>query len=180
MRRGRLSRLQAWEAARASDIARRKRKQIPRFARNDRIFGFECEHSKSCGFGKIVGIFVVGVGGGIVGVLCGHDRGDAAHLVAEGAGGEAGFFEEAGEEMFAGGLVVDVADEEAGAAALAADGEFGEFFCQLAGELGAFGFVFGEEDLDGGVAAAKECGEDAVDEDYAGTFCTGHGVGSAG
>ena len=108
-----------------------------------------------------------------------HGR-DAAHLVAEGAGGEAGFFEIAREKMVAGGGVVDFGDEEAGAAALAADGQLGQFFSEFAGELGAFGFVFGEEDLDGGVAAAKECGEDAVDEDYAGTFCTGHGVGAAG
>ena len=141
--------------------------------------------TKDCvAFGHLAGLreIVVGVGvvGGIFCIAAGNHGGDSTHLVAEGAGGEAGFFEEAGEEMFARGLVVDVADEEAGAAALAADGEFGEFFGEFAGELGALGFVFGEEDSDGGIAAAKEGGEDAVDEDDAGAFCAGHGVRAGG
>ena len=56
----------------------------------------------------------------------------------------------------------------------------GEFFGEFAGELGALGFVFGEEDLECGMAATEEGSEDAVDQDDAGAFGAGHGVRTDG
>ena len=57
-----------------------------------------------CGLGEVVvGLAVVALCSMAASSCDGIIGGDAAHLVAEGAGGEAGFFEEAGEEMFAGG-----------------------------------------------------------------------------
>src|SRR5450631_2160843 len=55
-----------------------------------------------------------------------HGFNDVAHLQAERRLHESSFFQEAGEEVFAGRSFVDFPDEQAGAARLPADGDRGE------------------------------------------------------
>src|SRR5271157_1183731 len=105
---------------------------------------------------------------------------DMAHLETKRGRDEAGLFEEAGEEMVAGRGFVDFADEQAGAAGLAADGDFGQGFGELAGEAGALGLVLRQQDADGRIAAAQEGGELSVDEDDATAGGARHAVVLAG
>ena len=134
---------------------------------------------------------VEGAGGAEDGVAFGHVRRfpcrarcsgfrDVAHLQAEGRLHEAGLFEEAREEMVAGRGVVDFADQQSGAAGLAADGDCGERAGKFASEAGAVGFVLRQDDADGRIAAAQECGELSVDEDDAGAGGARHPVILAG
>ncbi len=85
--------------------------------------------TKNCvAFGHLAGlreiVVRVGVVGGIFCIAAGNHGGESTHLEAHGGVDEASFFEEGREKMFARGSVVDFADEQAGAATLAADGEF--------------------------------------------------------
>src|ERR1035437_7575527 len=88
---------------------------------------------------------------------------DMEHLKAEGRGDEAGLFEEAGERVFARRRVVDFADQQAGAAGLTADGDFGELAGEFARVAGEVGLVLRQDHLDGRIAAAQESGERAID-----------------
>ena len=81
---------------------------------------------------------------------------DVAHLQAERRLHEAGLFEEAGEEVFAGRGVVDFADQQSGAAGLAADGDLGERAGKFAGEAGAVGLVLRQDDADGGLRRRRK------------------------
>ena len=103
-----------------------------------------------------------------------------AHLQAERRLHEARLFQEAREEVVARRGVVDLADQQPGAAGLAADGDLGEFAGEFAGEAGAVGLVLREDDADGGIAAAQERGELSVDEDDAGAGGARHAVVFAG
>src|ERR1035441_3785048 len=88
---------------------------------------------------------------------------NVAHLEAERGRDETGLFEEAGEEVVAGRGVIDLADEQAGAPGLAADGDLGERAGELAREAGAVGLVLRQDNPDGRIAAAQEGGELSVD-----------------
>src|ERR1035438_5097867 len=105
---------------------------------------------------------------------------DMEHLEAEGRWHEAGLFEEAGKRVFARRRIVDFADEQAGAASLTADGDFGELAGEFARVAGEVGLVLRQDDLDGGIAAAQESGERAIDEDDAAARGARHGVICAG
>src|ERR1035441_9071921 len=121
-----------------------------------------------------------GMSGGLRGGLCQGGFGDVAHLEAEGRWDEAGLFEEAGQEVFACRRIVDFADEQAGAAGLTADGDFGELAGEFARVAGEVGLVLRQDDLDGRIAAAQEGGERAIDEDDAAARGARHGVIYAG
>src|ERR1035437_4921266 len=89
---------------------------------------------------------------------------DAAHLEAERRWHEAGLFEEARQEVVARRSVVDFADEQAGAAGLAADGDLGELAGEFAREAGELGLVLRQEHADFRIAAAQESREFAIDQ----------------
>ena len=118
----------------------------------------------------------VGFGGVVRGVVLLRDHwGDAAHLVAEGAGGEAGFFEEAGEEMMprAGSALMSAMrrPERRPWRRMASSASFLDGSRANWVRSGSFS---GRENLDCGIAAAEEGGEDTVDEDNACAFGAGH------
>src|SRR5215470_1274411 len=102
--------------------------------------------------------------------------GDTAHLKAERGVQEAGFFEVTRQEVLAGGLVVDFADEQAAAPALAAHGQRGEFLGELAGEAAALGFGLRKKDAHCGVLAAEKTSQLAVDEHHRRSTSTRHAV----
>src|ERR1035438_3801873 len=102
-----------------------------------------------------------GMSGGLRAGLCQGGFGDVArlldmeHLEAEGRGDEAGLFEGAGERVFARGASVDFADEQAGAAGLTAEGDFGELAGGVARVAGEGGLVLPQDDLDGRNSGAQ-------------------------
>src|SRR5215471_7959752 len=101
-----------------------------------------------------------------------------ADLEAERAVDEAGLFEEAGEEVVAGGGVVDLADEHSAAAALPAVRDVSQAARQFARDVAAVGLVFGQQYGDRGVLTAQERGKLAVDQDHAGAGGARHGADS--
>src|ERR1035437_1736334 len=84
---------------------------------------------------------------------------DMKHLEAERGGDEAGLFEEARQEVFARRGAVDLADEQAAAAALPSDSDLGELAGQFARESRALGFVFRQDYAGFRIAAPQKRGE---------------------
>src|SRR5664279_4226662 len=117
---------------------------------------------------------------GISGCLRYRWFGNPPHLETDGGRHEAGLFQEACQEVIASRSFVDVADEQAAAAALPANGDFGKLAREFAGKAGALRFVLGQQYLYGGIAPAQKGRKLTVDENHARPGGARHGVIGAG
>src|SRR5262249_50063541 len=94
----------------------------------------------------------------------GHKGTDTAHLEAEGGIDKPGLLEKARKERFARRRIVDLTDEQARAAALAAHRDFRKLLCKLLSEVSTIGFALRKRNPNGRIATPEKRGYLTVDK----------------